>query len=393
MAQVDYIHPFDNKSKLEAGLKANYRLNDNNQVVKNYDSLQNPIYNPLDYATDDTLTNHYLYNEQIYAAYLMYTGSFKFLDYHVGLRAEQTITSVQQETIDSVYRNNYLQLFPSASIKYSLGFQEDIQLSYSRRINRPNVYALNPFKDFTDTMNVRQGNPYLKPELINSLELGYTKTTNKVSISATIYYKHSDDLISYYRIFNPDNGKSLLTFENYSSSENYGVEGSFRYDLGKVGNLLWSFNAYNNKINASNLQTDLQSSAVNWNSRLTANIRLSRYTAFQMTGYYSAPNTSPQSTVKGFSSVDGGIKQDFMKGKASLAFNCGDIFNIREFDIVSQDIVNNKLVYYYTGVRKRESRIWMVTLSYRFGTNNDKASKKKKPDNMPSDNGEEPMGY
>jgi hypothetical protein len=287
-----------------------------------------------------------------------------------------------------------LQLFPSAAIKYSLGYNEDIQLSYSRRINRPNVWSLNPFKDFTDTMNVRQGNPYLKPELINSFELGYSKSMNKISITATIYYKHSNDLISYYRQFDSVSGKSLLTWENYSSSDNYGAEGTFRYDFGKVGNILLSFNIYDNKINASNLQTDLQSSSLNFNSRLTGNFKLAKYTGFQITGYYAAPNVSPQSTTKGNSTVDAGIKQDFMKGKASLAFNCGDIFNIREFDIVSQDIVNNKLVYYYSGVRKRESRIAMLTLSYRFGSYNDKNNnKKKKPDNAPSEGGDEPVAY
>ncbi len=386
VAQADYIHPFNAKSKLEAGLKGNYRINDNNQQTDTYDFLAQ------NYPNDPLYTNHYKYTEQIYATYLMYTGSYKYFDYHVGLRSEQTLTSIQQETIDSVYHNNYLGLFPSASVKVSLGYQEDIQFSYSRRINRPNVWSMNPFKDITDSMNIRQGNPYLHPEYINSFELGYTKSTNKISLGATIYYKHSTDLISYYRIFDPQTGKSILTHQNYSSSENMGVEGFFRYDLGKAGSLQWSFNGYNNKVNATNLQTDLQSSAINWNTRLVANLKLARYTSMQITGYYAAPSTSPQSTVKGFSTVDGGIKQDFWKSKASLSFNCGDIFNIREMDMSSQTIINGKTVYTYEGVRKRESRIAMLTFSYRFGTNNDK-SKKKKQDTNQLESGEEPVGY
>ncbi len=384
--QADYVHPYASKAKLEAGLKGNYRFNDNNQQTDTYDFLTRT------YPNDPLYTNHYKYTEQIYAAYMMYTGSFHFLDYHVGLRSEQTITSIQQLTTDSTYHNNYFGLFPSASIKYSMGFQEDLQLSYSRRINRPNVWALNPFKDITDSMNIRQGNPYLQPEYINSLELGYTKTTNKFTITGTVYYKHSTNLISYFRIFDTLSGKSILTQENYSTSENIGVEGSVRYDMGKAGSLLWSFNGYNNKVNAGNLQTDLQSSAVNWNTRLTANIRFAKYTAFQLTGYYAAPSISPQSTVKGFSTIDGGIKQDFWKGKGSLAFNCGDIFNIREMDIHSVTIINGKTVFEYNGVRKRESRIAMLTFSYRFGTNNDKNIKKKKGEGMQMEGGNEQMG-
>ena len=384
--QADYSHPYASKAKFEAGLKGNYRINDNDQHTDTYDFITQ------NYPNDPLYTNHYKYTEQIYAAYMMYTGTIKFLDYHVGLRTEQTLTSIQQLTTDTTYKNNYLGLFPSASIKYSRGFQEDIQLSYSRRINRPNVWALNPFKDITDSMNIRQGNPFLKPEYIHALELSYNRTIKNFTYTATVYYKHSTNLISYFRIFDTLSGKSILTQENYSTSQNIGVEGSLRYDMGKVGSLMWSFNAYNNKVNAGNLQTDLQSSAINWNMRLTANIRFAKYTAFQLTGYYAAPMTSPQSTVKGFSSVDGGIKQDFWKGKGSLAFNCGDIFNIREMQIHSQTVINGKTVFVYDGARKRESRIAMLTFSWRFGTNNDKPSKKKKPDSNQMEGGDEMMG-
>ena len=386
VAQADYIHPFNAKSKLEAGVKGNYKLNDNDQQTDTYGFMDRTYFN------DPLYSNHYKYIEQIMAAYMLYKSSFHFLDYQVGLRSEQTNTSIWQQTTDSTYKNNYFGLFPSASVKFSLGYQEDIQLSYSRRLNRPGRWALNPFKDMSDSMNIRQGNPYLKPEYINSFELGYTKSTNKFSLSGTIYYKHSVDLVSYYRIYNPQTGKSLLTHQNYSSSDNTGVEGSVRYDMGKHGSLMWSFNGYNNKVNGNNLQADLQSSAINWDSRLTANIRFGKYTALQLTGYYSAPSTSPQSTVKGFSTVDGGVKQDFWKGKASLAFNCSDIFNIREMDIDSKTVINGKTVFVYSSVRKRESRIMMVTFSYRFGTNNDKSGKKKKGDGMQSEGGDEGGG-
>ncbi|MEI6817375.1 MAG: outer membrane beta-barrel family protein, partial [Bacteroidota bacterium] len=386
VVQADYSHPFNPKSKLETGMKGSYRLNDNDQKTDSYNALD------LRYDNDTNFTNHYVFNEQIYAAYFLYSGTLKFFDYHVGLRGEQTFTTIDQKTKGSSYHNNYLSFFPNAAIKYSLGYQEDIQFSYSRRINRPNIRSLNPFKDISDSMNIRTGNPFLRPEYINSFELGYTKSTNKTSISATVYYKHSDDLISYYRIFNTVKGRSTNTFENYSSSENIGAEGSVRYDLGKAGNLLWSFNAYNNKVNANNLQTDLQSSSINWNTRLVANLKFAKYTAMQITANYSAPNTSPQSTVKGFSSVDAGVKQDFWKGKASLNVACGDVFNIREFDITSKTIVDGKTIYLYNGVRKRESRILTVSFSYRFGTTNNQ-TKKKRSDQQGGENMEEPMGY
>src|ERR1035437_5944833 len=139
-AQADFIDPINNKSTFKAGLKASMRINDDNQ--------QDSSYNFTDYAiqNDSLYTNHFVYTERIFAGYLIYTGNLKFIDYTIGLRTEETMTEINQKTIDSVYNHNYLGFFPSASLKYSLGYQEDIQLSYSRRINRPNVHSLNPFK-------------------------------------------------------------------------------------------------------------------------------------------------------------------------------------------------------------------------------------------------------
>lgn len=385
--QADFIDPINSKSTFKAGLKGSMRVNDDDQHDYTYnflDSLMemNPLY-----------SDHFVLTEKIFAGYLIYTGSLKFIDYTIGLRTEETLTEINQETTDSIYNHNYLGFFPSASLKYSLGYQEDIQLSYSRRINRPNVHSLNPFKDLTDTMNIRMGNPYLLPEFINSFELNYSKSLNAISITAGLYYKHTDDMISYYRIFNPDNGKNILTFENYSTSENYGAEGSFRYDFGNLGNALWSFNVYESKVNANNLEADLQSTSFNWSTKLTLNIKATKHTNIQITGNYQAPYVSPQSLAWGWSGVDFGIKQDFWKGKASLGFGCSDIFDIKGMHIISMDPVYND--FYYQGLRKRESRVATLTFNYKFGSNNNSSQKKKKDkdQNSDSDNSDEPMGY
>ena len=139
-----------------------------------------------------------------------------------------------------------------------------------------------------------------------------------------------------------------IIFGLHSSSDNTGVEGVVRYQIGKMGSVMANVNFYQNKINAGNLEADLQSTSTNWNARISVNMRVAKTTSLQLTGMYMAPNKMPQSTIKQMmSGVDAGIKQDFWKSKASLSLNVTDIFNTRKFvyeimvkDMCSTDFVN-----------------------------------------------------
>ncbi len=353
--QSDYIHPVNDKAKLEAGLKVAFRRNDNDIIGAKTDSLNT-------YVPDPIYTDHFIYEDQIYAGYAQYSGRVNKFDYIVGLRAEQTVIVGKSETSSEDFKKNYLDLFPSATVKYTLKEVNELQLSYSRRVNRPGQQQLNPFTDYSDSLNVRSGNPQLNPEYISSYELGYFRRFIEQSIGATVYYRKTNNLITRYRTLDTLVGITTTTFKNFSSSSNSGIEIIMRNQLAKTLSATTSFNLFQNKIDGSNVEAELQSNNTNWNLRTSINWKVKRTTSFQITGNYMSPNKSPQGSFKGMSGVDVGFRQELLKGKLTFSANVTDIFNTRKFQIHNE---GNGFVL--DQIRKRESRIANFILVYRFG--------------------------
>ena len=374
ISQIDFVQPIKDNSKFEAGLKNTLRQFDNDQIISSLDSAGS------DYLTNALKSDHFIFDEQVFAAYSMYTGKWKKFEYNAGLRAEQTLTNGNSRSQSTSFSKDYLAFFPSAFLKYIISDKQDMQISYSRRVNRPEMRSLNPFVDYSDSLFLRKGNPELKPEFIHSLELGYSRMINNFNLTTTVYYRHTDQLISRYRTIEGTTGISTATFINYSSSENIGAEAILRYTMDKLGNVMGSFNVYQNTINGKNIEADLQSASTQWSARLNVNLRLGKTTGFQLTGNYMSPFKGPISRFKGMSGVDAGIRQDLWKGKGSLSLNVTDVFGTRKMDITS---FNDYYISHM--IRTRESRVGMLTLTYRFGKQDSNLFQRKKNQrgNMP----------
>jgi len=365
--QTDYTHPINQNSKFETGAKGTFRTNDNNQVGLNR--------NGFDLAN----TDHFIYTDQITAAYLQFAGKApslikkdKFVELQGGVRVENTriIGNATNDTKD--FENNYTNLFPSAAIKYTVHEKNDFQLVYSKRVNRPNSQNLNPFTDISDIRNVRTGNPKLKPEFIDSYEFNYFRKFKEQSLSATLYYRYTKNLISRFRSIDAT-CVSTMTFINYSSSANTGVEIVLKNQFSKAINSTTTFNYFNNKINGENVDAALQSTSNNWTLRTNINIKASKTTSLQITGMYMSQTKTPQGSFKGMSGVDIGARKEFLKGKLNLSVNITDIFNTRKMVIhnVGEGFI-------YDMQRKRESQVGNFTLTYRFGTTDASLFQRKK---------------
>ena len=374
IAQVDYIYPLKN-GKFETGAKNTNRIIDNNQQGFRYD------FGNGEYWQDSKISNHFVYNENITAAYAIYTGKKQKFDYQAGLRSELTNIDGNSKTTATTFNNNYFNFFPSGFVKYALSKTQDLQIGYSRRVNRPGFETLNPFIDYSDSVNLRQGNPTIKPEYIHSLELNYLTQIKKLNFSTTLYYRYTDNMIARYRSVNPATGQSLMTFYNFNSSENTGIEAIIRYSFVKLGNLMLSGNWYRNVINGNNVLSDLQSDITTWNIRFTYNLQLPKTFYFQANGMYMAPMKFGQATISGMSGVDIGLRKDYMKSKLQLGLNVSDVFDIRQFNM---EIVGNN--FNSEAMRKRETRILTVSLTYRFGSNENPFTKKKPATNAPTEN-------
>jgi ferric enterobactin receptor len=191
--QTDYTNPLTAKTKLETGLRAQLRT-----TASNNENFMG--------ATKEQLikipsgTNNYKNNDNVYAAYLSVTSAIKNFGYQVGLRAESSAYNGELTNTGEKFSNKYpVSLFPSVFLSQKLNNKQELQLSYTRRINRPNFFQLIPITDYTDSLNISRGNPNLVPEFTSSFEMSYGKTyKGNNNLLGSIYYKRSTDLITRY---------------------------------------------------------------------------------------------------------------------------------------------------------------------------------------------------
>lgn len=376
VAQMDYIHPFEN-SKIETGVKATLRNNDSKQNSDRYD-FDNDTYN-----VDTLFSDQFIFNEWVYAGYLQWSGRYKVFELSAGLRAEQTMIEGDSKSADTTFTRNFINLFPSAAIKYRFSEGKDIQLSYSRRINRPRERQLNPFRSVSDSLNVFVGNPGIFPELTHSLELGYTGIYGNTNLSANLYYRNTSDNTQRFRTVDPVTNVATQTFVNYKTSENMGAELILRNSFFKIFTTSATFTLFYNKVDATNIENDLVSEVWSGDIRGSISTKVSKQLSFQLTGNYMAPRKQPQGTFKGMSGIDFGFKYDFKGGKWSVNGSISDVFDNREFNID-----NTGRGFRQEMIRKRETRVGNITLSYRFGKS-EAGRDRRRQGNRPQDQGQQ----
>jgi len=206
----DYMHPFRG-GRLEAGIKSSYVKTDN---IVDYQRLYADKWIP------DARSNHFVYDENINAAYVTVNKQIKKWTLQGGLRVENTIANGYQVTNDSTFKRNFTDLFPNVYLTYAVNDKNSITLSYGRRITRPNYQDLNPFTYFLDSLSYRQGNPYLLPQFTNNVELSHTF---KGKIITTLNYNNTTDVIS--QIFKQNSQTKIVYFtsDNVAKFINMGI--------------------------------------------------------------------------------------------------------------------------------------------------------------------------
>lgn len=353
--QSDYVHPFKNGNQFETGVKYTKEQKDNTISSTTFD-------NDLDiWVVDDSINNQFIYNENVVAGYLIWNSSIKKFGYQIGLRAEQTYTNSNLVTTDSLYTNNYFGLFPSVHLKYKFSETAELSASYSRRVDRPNAYFLNPFPDYSDPYNFRVGNPFLEPEYENAMEIAFVKEFKKHSLSASIYYNQTVNEISPYTIVTPE-GISTMTFQNYNNESKYGVEFVAKNEFYKWWNTTSSLNFNQTLVDAANLEAGLSNSQFTYNIRVMSFFQVLNQTAFQLTFSYNTPWTFAQGKSEPVYFVDAGLKSDFFQNKLSVNLSMSDVFNTRVWSGYSEGFN-----FYNDYTRKRQSQIGTLKLTYKFG--------------------------
>jgi outer membrane receptor protein involved in Fe transport len=354
---ADYTKKWDDSRKLESGVKVIMR--DDLDGFQRFNTDLNTGTNALDPLS----VNEFLYSENIFAAYTNYGFKQGKWGYQLGLRAEQANITATQLTQDSAFYNNYFQVYPSAFVTYEIARGRELNLSYSRRVERPRGRQLNPFIDYSDPYNLRMGNPYLMPEFSGAYELGYTHILKKGStVTANAYFRDKTNLITWYSRVD-SNGINLTTHENLNNGEDLGLDFNYRGKLGNKGGFMTlGGNYFYNQVSGEINGIGWVNSGFGYGLNTMVSTPLWKNASLQLMGNYRSKRVMAQGIGKPFYFVGGGFKQVFLEDRLNLSINCRDIFNTMGFTYET-DGPN----FHSEGQFRWMSRVVEVGLTYNFG--------------------------
>ncbi len=362
LGQLDYVHPFGKDGKFEAGLRSSFR-----DMTNNYSVTQRT--EPDDWQPIDSLTNNFLYEEDIHAAYLILGNKVRRISYQVGLRAEWTGVTTTLRLTDQVNPRTYANLFPSVHLTYGLPLRNDLQVSYSRRVRRPQYNDLSPFMTFSDNRNFFSGNPDLNPEFSDAFEVGHVKHLERGSLSSSLYYRHTTGKIIRVRTVDA-RGISTTVPENLSVENSYGAEFAGSYQPRQWWKLDGSVNFFRAITDGGNLDATFRADTYSWFARMISRFSFWQNADFQLRGNYEAPQQTPQGRRLAIATLDAAISKDFLKNNATLTLNVLDVFNSRRFRSITEG--EN---FYTAGNAQGRLRQVNLTFNYRLR----QAKKKEKP--------------
>ncbi|RYY55592.1 MAG: TonB-dependent receptor [Chitinophagaceae bacterium] len=359
-AKIDYVHPLKKGWKLETGLKSSYVKTDNKV---DYFRGENENW------VKDNRSNHFLYNENINAAYAILSGSLKKWEITGGLRAENTVADGLQMSNDSSFRRNYTNLFPNVGLGYNLNEKNQFNLSYSRRVQRPNYGDLNPFTFFLDSLTYQQGNPYLQPQFTNNIEL--THTWNRI-LTTTLNYTKTSDVIT--ELIKQDGNKSFQTRDNFNEMQQLGLAVMANVPVKKWWNSNIYVMGFKNSFKGlySGEQVDLGFTTLIANA--TQSFTFGDGWSAEVSGWYRTKGLEGLLVIRSIGALNAGVSKQLFKKKGTVKVGVRDILYTQQFKGYAKysDVD-------LTLAGRRDSRQLNVSFTYRFGKSNIAGERRRKP--------------
>ena len=373
---LDYTDEFRGTLGIEVGVKA---------TIRNFGT--DLTYLSQEYEND--------YSEDIYAAYLVSQYELNGrLGLKLGARLEQAetkakvkgpidhespdlITTIFDNAInESPFNNPYTQLYPSAFLLYKLTEKENLQFGYSKKVNRPNRRTLSPFPNNTqDISRIRNGNPYLKPEYSDVMEIKFSSNSRKYNLNTSLSFKNTEDVIMWWdRDYIDFEGKTyeIMTAGNAEKSESINYSGNLMFRPMPLASLMiWGY-GWNSKM-SDQFESDFNgtSKGIGLGGQLTLNIPTVARLELSVRGRGKMKITT--GTIPGNYSADLGIQKSFLQNNLSVTFKVSDLFDTGRFiiDTSNEVIPSDQDLLPYTRLmyaeRQRDQRFTSIVLSYNFG--------------------------
>jgi len=363
--QLDFVNPLNDYTKFETGIKANFSqsMNEQNTYFKTFAEQA--------YYQDTSLTNHYSIDNLVTAAYVNYSSKMWGIGYQGGLRFESsyykgTLTNKGQSfsyEYPTGIDNLMNALFPGIYFSKKLPHNQEVQLNFSRKIERPNFFQLMPFVMASDQQNIRIGNPKLTPEFHNLAELNYNIVWRKLNYLASFYGRYTENPVT--NVAYPQSPGSVVlinTFQNGKNSYRYGMENTLKFTVFKNLDVTANLNYFYTEVSWNPSPTTSQTnSGYSYNAKGILLYKFPKNISLQLNGNYEAPRILPQGTTQPQYSMDATLSYNWkFKWMFNLLLN--DCFNTKRMGTYYDT------PYYIQDMsRRRETRYLRFSVTYLFG--------------------------
>ncbi len=373
-SRLDYVLPITDSMKLEAGFHYTGRDIENGFYSESFNHAIG-VYQP-----DTFLNNDFVYQQNVYAVYTTFGQQFKKLGYQVGLRVEDTQVDAELLTTNETFENNYISLFPSGHFSYQLNMAQEIRLSYSRRINRPELEELNPFATYSDAYTIQRGNPFLRPEYIDVYELGYMQYWKKFNVNATLYYRQINDVKRRYLSLS-NTGMSVVSYENFDTGSLSGLELVLGVNPAKWMRNNITFNVFNTVVGEEGFSEDLNFNTTGWSVQLNSTSTLKKGFTFQVFGSYNGKMKVLQGVISPMYGMGFAVRKQVLQKRGSIGLTYTDIFKTRNFEFTSQNLTD----YSFRTNRLWDAHVVRVSFNYFFGKRQQGKQKRRVKDHNSGD--------
>jgi len=366
--RVDYTYPFnENKGKLEIGYKRDYDKMKSNYLAEQLDNA-NGIWRRI------PPSNKYDYFQDVNSLYTQLANQNGDFSYQLGFRFEDTNFFADLIETNQTTELKYSNFFPSAFLTYEFSDKESIQISYSKRLRRPRFWDLNPFYGLGDSRSTYSGNPFLKPELTDSYEIGFLKEFKLGNFYVGSYYRNTSDVIE--RILEVNNkGYSVYKPINLGSTNAYGIELNGNIEFTNWLNTTGSFNFFQSETKGEYNDKNFYAKSYSWRTRLNNTIKMfSNKLEGQITFDYRGPSEDPQGKNLSSYAIDLGLSKDIFKNKkGTISFTVRDLLKtrLRRYERIGE---NFKTIGEFSWRRTQDFRL---SLQYRINQNKRKSSQSR----------------
>lgn len=365
---LDYVLPYSETGRFESGYQYYSYLEDGDYRMQFWDPEKKEFY------WREDIYNTFYFQRGINSVYAIWANSLGHFDFQAGLRGEHAHTVLRSSKEGADRLKNEFDLFPSVHLGYSLPSDHHLMASYSRRINRPQLFFMEPYITYRDYYSAEIGNPDIKPEYIDSYEFSYRKTIEDHTLSATMFHRYRKDKIERLRV--PfEAGVTLDSMANVGHDYSTGFELNGQLEMADYWHLNVNGSFYRYKVVNQFKTTDRNKKSTNYEFALNNAFDIGKSTSIQFDGNFVGPSVTTQGRTDSFWYLSLAARQQLLKRKLTATLACRDLLNTARYvsDITTSDLIS---------VTRIRPTYPLITLSLSYSFNNYKANgKQSKTDN------------